>query len=610
MAALDNRELYQLFDSSPVGTFQVGPEGRFVYANPALLSTVGYTRDQLLGLELATLCVDEAPCNVMLAEARARGVIDPTKLRWKVRNGGEVVVMVTGHSTSEAANAGFAGTILDITETEHQRDQLERTAQALAMIPVVHYQVDHDLRIVSADGPVERILGYPRDRWIDSTLYDVRATEGGSTDSVAQHRRALAGETLSYLTRYRDKDLSLTIGPFWRDGKIVGAIGTALDVTALSALERRMVDAQRAESLGVLAGGLAHDFNNLLVAIVGNADLGLREAQPGAPGRAALENIRSAGLRAAELTDQLLAYAGRGARSATPVLPRELVEELVQISAPTMPDNVEVVLDIPDTLVMLGEPANVRQVVLNLIGNACDALSSRGGTIEVRGREVSRYGGGDSDDIITPSAGNYIELSVHDNGPGIDVETRRRIFEPFFSTKSSGHGLGLAAVLGIVKSGGGGLRLVSSVGTGARFEVLWPALTEADESDAPGPAGDARKVLVIDDEDLVRDVVARMIEDLGYEVSTAADGPSGLALLDRHANIDVVFVDLTMPNMSGTDVVAAIRTRHPSVSIVLCSGYDRDRQATAQADAFLPKPFRMEALEQILENITHGSTEG
>jgi signal transduction histidine kinase len=203
-----------------------------------------------------------------------------------------------------------------------------------------------------------------------------------------------------------------------------------------------MVDAQRAESLGVLAGGLAHDFNNLLVDVLGNADLALREIPRGAPGRAAVEAVREAGLRAAELTNQLLAYAGRGGAGTTRVYPAELVDELLLITSPTFAPNIKLEVDVPTNLSLRGDPTQVRQVLLNLIGNAREALGDRGGTIKIAAVAYTHDGIGEPNDVIVAPPGNYIVLQVWDDGPGMDAETRRHVFEPFFATKQTGHGLG------------------------------------------------------------------------------------------------------------------------------------------------------------------------
>ena len=470
-------------------------------------------------------------------------------------------------------------------------------------VHAIYWIVDLDLRILYDGGAISPILGYPRRTHVGKTLQEVHALEGGSADPVERHLRACAGETIHYDSEYRDRMLSISLAPHVVDGKIVGAVGTAIDVTTARLIERRMIDAQRAESLGVLAGGLAHDFNNLLVAILGNADLALREPGVASSVRGLVENIRSAALRSAELTDQLMTYAGRGGIATTRLAPAPLVAELLRISQPAMSPNTSIVVEIPNDLVLRGDPSQVRQVLLNLVGNAREALGERGGTITIAGSIIRLDGRPDPDDVVAANAGNYVMLEVADDGPGIGGEARRRIFEPFFTTKSSGSGLGLASVVGIVRAHGGGLRLVSAPGNGARFQVMLPAaMTPTRQAAVTEPTG-TRTVLVIDDEDLVREVVARMIEDLGYAAITAADGLAGLAVIDRQT-IDAVLVDLTMPAMSGLDVISAVRARQPSLPVVLCSGYARGgTRNVVHADAYLPKPFRLEALEQTLTKI-------
>jgi PAS domain S-box-containing protein len=593
-------------------------DGRFLYANPALARMLGYDSvGELLTVNLTTdVYQDPDVRRRLIREHRARGLIDGVRVHWRTRDGRPLVVQVYGHAVEEEhGEASFDVSVVDITEAEaasqklhDQREELERMARTLDLVvrqmPAMYWVVDQDLRILANGGAIQEVLGFAADPWVGQTMYDLLAVHSDAGETIPAHTRALAGETVTYSTEFRDKRLATTIAPYRRDGKIVGAIGTAIDITASHALERRMVDAQRAESLGVLAGGLAHDFNNLLVAILGNADLGLRDTPPGAPGHASLENVRHAALRAAELTAQLLAYAGRGRIGVTRVDPAGIVGELLRISAPTMPANIDVHVEIPAGLGIRGDEAQVRQVLLNLIANARDALAGAGGSIAITGSTSHHRGFPDPDDIITPAAGYYIQLEIADDGPGIDLEARRRIFEPFFTTKATGHGLGLAAVLGIVRAHHGGLRLSSAPGAGARFSVLWPATTTPVEQAAVAPLH--RTVLVVDDEDLVRNVVARMIEDLGYAALTAADGPTGIAMLD-HQEIDAVLVDLTMPRMNGADVIAAMRAKKPELRIVLCTGFDRERRGPVKADAYLPKPFRIEALESTLTKLLAGS---
>jgi len=610
-----DRDLYRLFERSPIGMYRSTQGGSFVYANPALAKLLAFDSvEALLGANLTTdIYLDPSERPRLIEAYRAKGVIDGARVRWKTRDGRVLVVQIFGHVVEDAQGvASFDASVIDITTVEAQneelrtqRGELERTAHTLEIVlrqaPALYWLTDDNLRVIGSGGAAREILGSAPGRWVGHLVPEVLDDEQARNEVVAVHRRALAGATSSFTIEHVGKMLATTIAPWRRDGVVVGVIGTAIDITATHALERRMVDAQRAESLGVLAGGLAHDFNNLLVAILGNADLGLRDTQPGAPGRAALENIRQAALRAAELTDQLLAYAGRGGVSTARVAPRPLVEELLRISAATMPDNIAVEVDIVPDVAIRGDAAQIRQVFLNLIANARDAIGARGGRIAISAHVHVHDGLPDSDDVVSaPAPGTYVLLEVADDGPGIDRELRRRIFEPFFTTKDTGHGLGLAAVLGIVRAHGGGLRLRSEPGTGVRFHVLWPAAITPVALAAV--AAISRTVLVIDDEDLVRDVVARMIEDLGYAALTAPDGPAGIAIVQQQA-IDAVLVDLTMPRMDGGEVVAALRAQRPGMPIVLCTGFDRDRKGPIPADAYLAKPFRIETLEQTLAKL-------
>ena len=607
--------LTRIFDRAPIGLFRSHKDGRLLYANPALARILGYASpaalcERNLDREIYVDAADRAK-NVALYTPGS--VMDGVHMVWKRADGTPITVAVWAHVIEDEHGVQCEGSVLDATTTvaateqlRRQHEELGRTAATLDLVvkqmPAMYWVVDRDLMVYRTGGAVKQIVGVDPPPDHRRPLQAIRDADPEARDPLPPHRRALGGELVKYTSEYKGKIMETTIGPYRVDGEIVGAIGTSVDVTAARILERRMVDAQRAESLGVLAGGLAHDFNNLLVAILGNADLALRDIPPGTAGRHYISNIRDASLRAAELTDQLLAYAGkRGVGSTVAVAPGPLVEELLRIAAPTMPDNVRARVDIPETLELQADPTAVRQAVLNLIGNARDAIGERGGAIAISARAITLDGAADPDDALTAVAGSYVMLEVADDGPGIDAATRRRIFEPFFTTKDAGHGLGLAAVMGIVRSHGGGLRVASEPGAGARFQVLWPAVGP-EEDLAAGSASkvaQARCVLVVDDEDLVREVVARMVEDLGYVVLTASDGPEALAIVATQP-VDAVLVDMTMPLMTGGEVIAALRATNPTLPVILCSGYDRDRRGPVAADAYLPKPFRLDALETTL----------
>jgi two-component system cell cycle sensor histidine kinase/response regulator CckA len=584
--------------------------GVFTYVNDSLARLLGYSVVELMTKNLNTeIHVDPTARRQLIESYFPQRVVDGAQVEWRARDGRILTVQIWGHAVETNDDWSFDASVLDVTEVTRQRVELERTARILDLVvqqmPALYWVVDKELRIVRTGGAIEQVLGYAPDKFVDVRLGAVHRFEPGTVDPVPYHERALRGETSSYDTTYRGKQLAVTVAPYRQADVIVGAIGSTIDVTSARALERRLVDAQRAQSLGVLAGGLAHDFNNMLVAVIGNADLALRDLPRGMPGRAAVENIRDAGMRAAELTHQLLTFAGRAGAGTTRLSPAIVIEELLRIMAPTMPPEVSITAGIPANLSLRADPAQFRQVLLNLLTNARDSLVGSGktrGTITVRGELVENDGMPTADDVILASVGSYVLLEVSDDGAGMDDDTRRHVFEPFFTTKEEGHGIGLAAALGIVRAHGGGLRLRTAVNRGAKFEVLWPAATAQGRSPTPQSTPNTRVVLVIDDEDLVRDVVARMIEDLGYGALTASDGAAGLAIVEANP-VDAVLVDMTMPRMNGRDVIERLRARRPDLPIILCSGFDRDGHGPVHADAYLPKPFRIEVLERTLAKL-------
>ncbi|HEX4452762.1 MAG TPA: PAS domain S-box protein [Kofleriaceae bacterium] len=606
---MDDQGLHLLFDRSPIGIVRSRADGTITYANEALARLLGYTVGELATKNIERdIELDPEVRRRRIASHYPGMTLDGFETQWKTNDGRVVDVELWGHVTQTDGGPSFDASIIDITERKRARDELVHTTQVLDQVvrqmTAAYWLTDRDLRIMRTGGSLHDVLGVEPDGVIGRTVHEIQARAPASIDLIPFYERALAGEIAAFDLEFRDKHMTVIASPHRAgNGEIIGVVASALDITHSRMLERRMVDAQRAEGLGVLAGGLAHDFNNLLVAIIGNADLALREIPQGTPGRKALETIRDTGLRAAELTHQLLTVAGRGPAGTTRVYPAAIVDEIIRITAPSMPPSVQIEIDVPAALALRGDPAQLRQVVLNLIANARDALVGRDrGRILITARLAHHDGNHDPRDVISPGTGMYVELEVSDDGPGMTNEVRRHVFDPFFTTKEHGHGIGLAAVLGIVRAHGGGLRLVSAPGKGAAFAILWPAAVSAPSPIAMPPPPEARRtVLVIDDEDLVRDVVARMIEDLGYTAVTATDGANALEVFDRQP-IDAVLVDMTMPRMSGTDVIAALRVKQPTLPVVLCSGAGISGRV-GPADAYLPKPFRIEALERTLAKL-------
>jgi signal transduction histidine kinase/CheY-like chemotaxis protein len=398
-----------------------------------------------------------------------------------------------------------------------------------------------------------------------------------------------------------------------------GIIGTDLTERARAEAERRARDAsvqqaQKLESLGIMAGGIAHDFNNILSAIIGNVDLAVDSLGDRDEATAALDRIATSSRRAAELTRQMLAYAGRASLRREVVDARQVIADIMPIVRASRSKKVDLtVVPVNEPLWVELDPAQLSQVILNLLTNAAEAIGEQQGivTVSASTHAVPQSG---AEPLAQPEHG-WVRITVEDTGPGIANDVRARIFDPFFTTKTAGRGLGLSAVRGIIGSLDGVLELTRTGPEGTRFDIFLPRAM-------PQPLAEGRSVpaavpsfsgmaLVVDDEAPIRDVVSRVVRRMGMTVVEAHDGAHGLAQFRKHAHeISIVLLDLTMPGMGGGEVLKALRTSHPSLPVIVVSGYDRD-DALAQigddpATHYLAKPFGAGALrDQIVEIMHH-----
>jgi two-component system, cell cycle sensor histidine kinase and response regulator CckA len=411
-------------------------------------------------------------------------------------------------------------------------------------------------------------------------------------------------------------------------GRPLAIVGTTQDVTEQvhAAEERARLEAQvhhahKLESLGLLAGGIAHDFNNLLVGVLSNASLALLDLDEQAPARQVVLEIERTAQRAADLTRQLLAYSGKGRFVVEPLQLSALAGEMAQLLRTVVSKDAALELELDDTLPpILGDATQLRQVIMNLITNASDALQGRRGTVTVRTR---RHDGVH----IDPSAlhfgadaarsGETVCLEVIDTGIGMTRATAERIFDPFFSTKFTGRGLGLAATLGIVRGHHGAISVESTPGRGTRFVLRFPVTATRTAAEAPTAAPVAERhrgrVLVVDDDSVVRSVATALLARRGFEVLS---DPSGQAALDRLSapEVDVRFVllDLTMPGLTGIEVLQRLRTverdagRTPT-TVFLMSGYSEQEVTSGAGDlavaGFLQKPFTIADVDTLLATL-------
>lgn len=506
------------------------------------------------------------------------------------------------------------------SEAQHRRI-LEQAEEGV-------WEIDAEGRTTFVNPKMAAMLGCTRDEMLGRSVYDFTDEEGRAQTMRNMGRRRDGIRELHEFRFVRpdgtDVWTMLATAPVHdADGRFIGALAHATDITAqrAAALERERQRelaefAHKLESLAAMSGALAHDFNNTLMAIAGEAALALADAAPGSDLALGLERVVVATESAASLTRQLLAYAGRARFDVRERDLAALLRDNEEALRASLGRRATLTLDVPEG----GPPAavdaaQIQQALTGLVRNAVEAAD--GGAVGVRvSVEAVDVDPGLAAELLPPGTvapGAYARLAVADDGPGMDEATRRRIFDPFFSTKARGRGLGLAALLGVVGGHRGGVRVLSEPRAGARFELYLPlagaGAAELAPAAAPAPHDTRRpRVLIVDDEPVVRDVVGRGLRRLGFEVVLADGGASALTALaaaaDGAAPVDVVVLDVAMPGMSGPDLFERLdpSTRPP---VLFMSGYAADGRIgdlVGQPGVdFIGKPCRLDEIARRLE---------
>ncbi|MCP4499120.1 MAG: response regulator [Deltaproteobacteria bacterium] len=408
------------------------------------------------------------------------------------------------------------------------------------------------------------------------------------------------------------------------NGAALRMLGTQRDITYVHEaderrlrLETQLEQNQRLESLGLLAGGVAHDFNNLLAAVIANLDLALEESRTNLYLQHSLEDARGASMRAAELCKHLLAYAGRRPIESEVLRLNAVVTEMHHLLRASISPHIEVNTEFSDnTPCLAADGSQVRQVLMNLLLNSADAIGKNNhGAILVRtGRTYVDETHIAKPFVEKPEAGEYAFLEVKDNGCGMPEEVLERLFDPFFSTKRSGRGLGMAAVIGIVRGHEGGISVESTEGEGTTFRVYWPVATDADveESESCRYAmqlkGKGRVALIVEDEAPLRRVLRRSLQKRGFEVLTAENGFDGLHVLEENADrLAILISDVMMPGPKGWDLLRMLRNAERDIPVLLMSGLDgaeEDGELLLDVNTrFLPKPFAISQFERVINDL-------
>lgn len=623
----------QVVDHAPIILFALDADGCITFTDGKGLALIGETPGETVGRSIFDVRQHDA------VELNAvRRALSGEAAAWVSPEPPYFDSRVTPIYDDAGQLVGAIGVAIDITDrvvAEQRLHDVElQLRELLKHAPIMLFATDRNGTITLSEGRGLELLGEAPGETVGQNIFDLWAPHPAA---IALMRQAFDGAEVAWVSDDPPHFDSRLIPIRDASGQITGMLGIGIDITdrirveaERRELDRRLLESQKLESLGMLAGGIAHDFNNLLQRILGNVESALDEGAPTGPVRDSLVRVRTLTRHGADLTRQLLAYAGIG-RFAIEVLDLNAVVrggmEMLNVS---MPKIIILTIQLADAaLPIAGDATQIQQILINLVMNAADAIDGLEGTIAITtGRRVfERADLAAPDLVVAPAAvGDYAALTVSDNGPGMDAATRARVFEPFFTTKVSGRGLGLAAIQGILRSHGGGVRLITAPGQGTTFTVYLPMTDKpivAPQAPAepprepiaaletahttPAPWTGSGTVLVVDDDPAVRDTAARNLRRLGFTTMSASNGRAAIEVFQAHQDeITCVLLDRVMPKMDGITTARELRAMSPDLCVIIMTGYNETDVVNTidpgLVSSILFKPFTVEQLHDGLRN--------
>jgi two-component system, cell cycle sensor histidine kinase and response regulator CckA len=612
--------------------FMLDPDGHISSWNAGAARIKGYRADEIVGRHFSVFYppeeVEADKPGRELVIARAEGKYEEEG--WRVRKDGSrfwANVLITALRDEQGRLRGFAKVTRDMTERREAEARLQRhealLTAVLETLPVGVLVIDpegrlllHNSAATSIWGPLQEgaelygLLESRRAQWLDSRqLVD---SEAWPIRQAVRQGRSLRNLAVAVEGDRGGRVVLMSAAPL-RDaqGNIVGGVSVDQDITErheteaqLQQAREHLVQAHKMEAVGRLAGGIAHDFNNLLTLIIGSSTLALRGLPADHRLRTALEDIHTAGERAAGLTRQLLAFSRRQVLQPEVLDLNAIVLGVSRMLRRLIGEDVAIRLDLAPSLGKVqADRTQIEQVIVNLALNARDAMP-HGGTL-ILGTEDVTVGQHKQGEELGLAAGPYVMLAVSDTGVGMDAVTRAHIFEPFFTTKRTGEGtgLGLATAYGIVQQSGGAIQVESEAGKGSCFRVYLPSAVDQDTTDpeaAVEPMGGSEVILIVEDEPGLRRFTANLLREYGYEVYEAANGDEALHVARSAAKrIDLVLTDVVMPGMSGPELAEQLAGHGMTTRVLFMSGYTDAGTARSRLAAALPllqKPFTPESL--------------
>ncbi len=626
------RSFRDLLEKLGEGFGIVDPEERFSYANSAARRIFGVGSGELVGRSLREF-VDDDTYRVILEQTthRRKGETSTYEIQIQRPDGEKRQVALTASPfiTEEGEFIGADGLFMDITERkraelalreseERYRELFNNTTDAIFWMRL---EPDGAFRVEAVNPVEESLLGTRAADLVGKTLEEI-LPDDFAQKVLANFQACVASGTP---TRYEEKvDFptgqrvfqTLLVPIRNAEGAVVRLLGFSQDITQAKQAEEAMRQAQKLESLGVLAGGIAHDFNNLLTAILGNLNLAQMRSSPESPAVPYLENMERAVLKAAELTKQMLAYSGKGRFVVKHHDLNQVVQEMTHLLNVSISKKVKLRYDLePELPAIEADAAQIQQVVMNLVTNASESIGDKEGLIAISTRLQTLDEALVRKDFLGQKvkAGPHAVLEIADTGCGIEPAIMSRIFDPFFTTKQSGRGLGLSAMLGILRGHHAGIQIRSEPNRGTTFTLFFPVSAGTRLPDEAARSAPARqrfhgRVLLADDEAEVLASTQAMLEVLGFEVVPATDGQEAVECFEGdREGFQLVLLDLTMPRMDGREAFRTLRSLHPHVPTILYSGYselESLKEVLEQGSvAFLQKPFLLADLQRTIHRV-------
>lgn len=612
---------FKALHNASFGGIAIHDKGLILEVNQGLANISGYSTEELIGMDGLQLIAEQSRDFVM--SKILSGYEKPYEAFGLRKNGDEYPLRLEARNVPYKGITARTVEFRDITEQKQAEKALERTRFSIEHASDSIFWTTPDGTFIDVNKAACQALGYSREEFLQINICDLKADytmemwhehfndlrQNGSLTFESEQRtkegKILPVEIVANYVQFDDEEFNCAFIRDISDRKHAEQERLAF--------EKQLQHTQKLESLGVMAGGIAHDFNNLLTSIMGNADLALIRLSPESPAITNLRNIEKATARAADLAKQMLAYSGKGKFVVENIDINNLLKEMMHMLEVSV--SKKAVLRFNEFLPLPSVEADatqLRQVIMNLIINGSEAIGDRSGVIAISTGCIEcddRYlEDAWVDEGISP--GLYVFIEITDTGCGMDSETRAKLFDPFFTTKFTGRGLGMAAVLGIVRGHKGAIKIYSEVNKGTSFKILLPASQKPAQlfngkSNGQDEWQGSGTVLLADDEESVRAIGSEMLKELGFNTITAHDGRDAVEKFQDNPHISFVILDLTMPHMDGEQCFRELRKLQPDVQVILSSGFS-DEEVTRKfvgrgLVGFIQKPYKLSTLKEIIQ---------